>query len=250
MPIQDIAWKTSRKRTIDNRRPRNELYRELVVGTASDPLVERLGWSLGEICSQLNWAPGSSFLKTSEFSLTRRLARNAFPLNVGACLADMPDCPRCGSGLEETALNAFYYSERVRPFWSHVGEWTVRISPKQIVLLGVGYVVDYIDPPYQGEKRVVFLPILAVAKMVIWETQNKGLYDGANFSHRDLILFFRHRLRVKIRCDRKRLDRITFDQRWVYAASLVVQKGATSESSFPPLSAHGDDDPGPSGPHS
>ena len=94
-------------------------------------------------------------------------------------------------------------------------------------------------PPYQGEKRVVFLAILAVARMVIWTMRNKGLYDDANFSHRDLILYFRHQLRVKIRCDRKRLDRITFSKRWVNAASLVVRKGATLESSFPPLPAHG-----------
>ena len=63
------------------------------------------------------------------------------------------------------------------------------------------------------------------ARMVIWTTRNKGLYDDANFSHRDLVLYFRHQLRVKIRCDRKRLDRITFSKRWVTAASLVVRKG-------------------------
>ena len=105
------------------------------------------------------------------------------------------------------------------------------------MLLDFGYVVDNVDPPFHGEKRVVFLVILAVARMVIWQTRNKGLYEGANLSHRDLILFFRHQLRVKIRCDRRRLDCITFS------------KGATLESSFPPLHAHGDDDLGPSGPH-
>ena len=84
---------------------------------------------------------------------------------------------------------------------------------------------------------MVFLAILAVARMVIWSTRNKGLYDDANFSH--LILYFRHLLRVKIRCDRKRLDRITFSKRWVNAASLVVRKGETLESPFPPLPAHG-----------
>ena len=102
---------------------------------------------------------------------------------------------------------------------------------------------------FQSEKRVMFLAIIAVARMVIWTTRKKGLYDGANFSHQDLILFFRHWLRVKIRCHRKRLDRITFDTRWVYAASLVVRKGAMLESSFSPLPAHGDDGPGLSGPH-
>ena len=41
-----------RPRSSDLSRSRKELYRELVVGTASDPLVERLGWSLEEIYSQ------------------------------------------------------------------------------------------------------------------------------------------------------------------------------------------------------
>ena len=30
--------------------------------------------------------------------------------------------------------------------------------------------VDNVSPPFQGEKRVVFLVILAVARMVIWQT--------------------------------------------------------------------------------
>ena len=137
----------------------------------------------------------------------------------------MPDCARCGSGLVETAEHPFYYCERIRPFWDHVGEWTATIEPKQLVLLNVGYVVDNVLPPFQDEKRVAFLAILAVARMVIWTTRNKGLYDDANFSHRDLVLYFRHQVRVKIRCDRKSLDRITFSKRWVNAVSLVVRKG-------------------------
>ena len=36
----------------DRSRPRKELYWELEVGSASEPLVERLGWSLEEIRSQ------------------------------------------------------------------------------------------------------------------------------------------------------------------------------------------------------
>ena len=39
-----------------------ELYREYVVGSASDPLGERFGRSLDKIRSQWNWAPGSDFL--------------------------------------------------------------------------------------------------------------------------------------------------------------------------------------------
>ena len=47
-------------------RSRKELYQELVVGTASDPMEKRLGWSQFEIRSKWNWAPGSDFLNNSE----------------------------------------------------------------------------------------------------------------------------------------------------------------------------------------
>ena len=90
------------------------------------------------------------------------------------------------------------------------------------MLLDVDYVVDNVLSLFQGEKCVVFFEILAVVRMVIWTTQKKGLYDDAKFSHRDLILFFRHQLRVNNKCDRKRLDRITFDGGRVNAASQVV----------------------------
>ena len=56
-------------------------------------------------------------------------------------------------------------------------------------------------------------------------TRKKGLYDKASFSHRDLVLYFRHQLRVKIRCDRKRLDRITFDKIMVNARAWSYEKG-------------------------
>ena len=63
----------------DLSRHRKELYRELVVGSVSDPLSERRGWTVEEICFHWNWAPESSFLNNSEFSLTG-LVRNALPL--------------------------------------------------------------------------------------------------------------------------------------------------------------------------
>ena len=147
------------------------------------------------------------------------------------------------------AEHAFYYCEQVHPFWDHVGERTACIETKQFMLLDIGYIIDNVLPLFQGEKRVVFLAILAVARMVIWMTRKNGLYDDANFSHCDLVVYFRHQLRVKIRCDRKCLDHIKFDKRWVNAASLVVRKGAMLESSFPPLPAHGIYGMGPSGPH-
>ena len=108
----------------DLSRPRKELYRERVVGSASEPLSERRGWTAEEVRSHWNWAPGSSFLNNFEFSLTWWLAWDVLPLlglDFRAGMADMTDCARCGSGLEGTAEHAFYYCERVRPFWDHVG---------------------------------------------------------------------------------------------------------------------------------
>ena len=75
----------------------------------------------------------------------------------------MSDFPHRSSGLGEMAEYACYNCERVRPFCDQVREWIARIESKQIVLLDVGYVVDVVLPQFHGEKRVVFLAILAVA---------------------------------------------------------------------------------------
>ncbi len=84
----------------DLSRSRKRLYRKLVVGSTSDSRVE-------------------DFLTNSKFLLTWWLARNALSLAnraFKAGLADMPECLHCGSGLEKTDLQAFYYYERVRSF--------------------------------------------------------------------------------------------------------------------------------------
>ena len=123
--LSNLPWSS------DLSQPRKELYRELVVSSTSDPVSPMRGWMVEEIWVHWNWAPGSRFLNSTEFSLTMRLARNALPLlglNVRAGLADMPHCARCSSGLEGTAEHAFYYCERVRPFWDHIGEWTACIE--------------------------------------------------------------------------------------------------------------------------
>ena len=141
--------------------------------------------------------------------------------------------------------------------FAHLTACTERVATSPLELLNGSGRHARLPSPQQwlringcaSERRVVFFAILAVARTVIWTIRKKRLYDDVNFSHRDLILFFRHQLRFKIRCDRKSLDCITFNKRCVYTATLVARKGATLESSFPPLPAHGGAGLGPSGPY-
>ena len=144
-----------------------------MVGSASDPLSEQRGWTVEQVCSHGNWAPGLGGLNNSEFSLTWQLAWKMLPLlglNFKSSLANISNCPCCSSGLEETTKHTFYCCEQVRPFWDHVREWTAHTEPKQCVLLDIGYIEDNILLPFQGENNVVFLVILAVARMVNWTT--------------------------------------------------------------------------------
>ena len=128
-------------------------------------------------------------------------------------LTDIPNCPCCSRKLKETAEHVFYHCVRVHWFWDNSASQTVSASQRWLRR-------DNLDPPWTGVKRWVFFAILAIARMVIWTTRQKGLYD-------------------EISCDRKCLDRTTFDEKWVKGTSLVIRKGAMLESSFPPLLAHG-----------
>merc|ERR1711942_455621 len=109
------------------------------------------------------------------------------------------------------------------------------LRPDRRILLDVAYVCDNMTPPLSGVKRMVFCAVLAVARMVIWTTRVNELYNGDVYSEQHLVDFFRHQLKVKIRCDWKMLSRLEFNERWVYGASLVVWKGAKWEFFFPPL---------------
>ena len=142
----------------DSSQTRKMLYRDLVEGTASDPLGMRLGLSEEELLSLWSWAPGAGFLNNSELSLTWRLIRNALPLNdfaFKAGLADCPDCPRCDGVMEETAQHAFFHCHKLQLLWSYVEEVTARLRPDRRILLDVAYVCDNMAPPLKGVKRMV-----------------------------------------------------------------------------------------------
>ena len=108
--------------------------------------------------------------------------------------------------LEETLLHTFYYCKRVRPFWNHIRVDGLYQSQTAWCWLHCGQCWPSIS-------RWEACTILAVVRIMIWMTQKKGLYEGANFFHRHLIMFFRHQLQVKIRCHRKHLGCITFEKK-------------------------------------
>lgn len=60
---------------------------------------------------------------------------------------------------------------------------------------------------------MVFLAILAVARLVIWTTRLDVIHRVGSVSDWDLVAYFKLMLEVKIRCDWKRLHCINFDMR-------------------------------------
>ena len=206
------------RRSSDLSQPRKVLYR--VSGGLCFRSAWKAFWSVvgGDL---LLMELDGRFLINSEFPLTWKLSLSDWAFKE--CLPAAAELCRKWPGTPTTESR----------FWDYVGEVTARIDCKQLVPLDVGYVVDNHGPQWRGKKRKVSLAILAMARIVIWMTLQKGWYDTANFSDRDLILFLRHQLRVKIRCDRRSLDCIAFNERWVKAASRFIRNGAMQESLFP-----------------
>lgn len=67
-----------------------------------------------------------------------------------------------------------------------VGELLVRIAPKKLVLIDRKYASDNVSHPYSGVKRIVFLSLLATARMVIWTVQKEEILRCERCSHQDL----------------------------------------------------------------
>ena len=170
--------------------------------------MNQLDWSMEEVRSHWNWARGSSFLNNSKFSFTWWLCTGCVAPLQPELQSVTGRHARMFSLRQWLRINGLTRLLLLRMSSPVLGScWRVDsfIKPRQLVLLDVGYIEDNVLPQIQGEKHVLFLAILAIARMVIWTTRKKELYDNANFSHCDLILFFRHQLRVKIRCDRQKV---------------------------------------------
>ena len=97
-------------------------------------------------------------VKLSKFSFIYQLFRNALPLAneaFKACIAEMPDCVHWFSRDNWARLQLLRAGPPILDY--------VCSHRSQIVLLDVGYIFDNVDLPWRGEKRGLFLVILAVA---------------------------------------------------------------------------------------
>lgn len=101
----------------------------------------------------------------------------------------MPDYHRIDLSLKETAVHAFYHCLPVNPFWDHVSELTARIDPEHIVPICLKYACENVSPPYSGVRQMVFLALLAEARMMMWTTRMERILRYERYSHQDLIGF-------------------------------------------------------------
>lgn len=98
-------------------------------------------------------------------SLTWRLTQNALPvksIRFRMGVAEEPKSGRCSDSLK-AAEHAFYHC----PLWEHVGGLVTRIETENLLYLDVSYVCDNVSLSWDGLKRMVFLTLLAVTRMVV-----------------------------------------------------------------------------------
>lgn len=81
--------------------------------------------------------------------------------------------------------------------YGNVGDLVTQLEPTNVLFLGIFYVCDNVAPPWEGLKRIMFLTLLTVGKMVVWNTRQFVVLHGDMLSHHDLIAFFKHQLLIK-----------------------------------------------------
>lgn len=72
------------------------------------------------------------------------------------------------------------------------------MKPENVLYLDVSYVCDNVAPPWEGRKRLMFLILLGVARMVVWITRKLVVLHEDMLSHNDLIAFFKYQLKTKM----------------------------------------------------
>ena len=211
---------------------RKALYQILVrEGVPNDEQIELLGLTGEEKRSLWPWAPGLRSLTNPEASLTWLTIRNALWVGTRlkkAKLVDTPACERCGDW-EETVEHAFYHCRFARPLCELVEGYMVRILRRPDFKLEASNVCSNVTPLLEKKEKYIFLCLLGLLRVVIWTTRQKGCFDDEFFSPGQLVAFLRHSVKVKIRSERKRLDRRAFNERWVKVAQLCRVNGTKLE---------------------
>ena len=189
--------------------------------------------------SRWRLASGKECLSLAELSITWRVAWHGLPLNYKLCHISAtqisPYCFRCDMREKETEAHAFLLCPKIQPLIAYVEETIAYMDPHQRHVLDAPYVIDNAAPPGPKSKRTLFWQILAVARLLIWTTRLNELFLESSFTARSLILCFRYRLEMKIRCDFVRLSKEEFIDKWTNVASLVVWRDAEWEVMLPPV---------------
>ena len=174
---------------------RNCLYRDLVVVFAPDPLEDQLGWSMEEVRWHWNWALGSGFLNSSVLA---HLA--AYTGRVALFRLELQSWPGRHAAVAQM--------KRLSTTSTTASEFTCFG-----ITSGSGWPAS--NPSSWCCLTLVTSVSREEAGSVSLDTncsQNGDLDDA-----KEGIVW-----RCILRCDRNRLDRITFDWRWVHAVSLIV----------------------------
>lgn len=74
-----------------------------------------------------------------------------------------------------------------------------------------------------------FFLLLGIMRFVIRKMGQEDFYGDGKFSTSQLIVFFKHQLKVKIRAKRRRLSSAKFSERWVNVLRLVHFRRANLE---------------------
>ena len=210
---------------------RKALYRIIVRGAVHDDLAEGLGLTKGEARSVWPWPTGMKPLNNNEASLSWRIIRNALWVGkklFAAGLVISPECVRCGD-MEESLEHAFVHCSIVRPVCQLVEGFMVRVLNVPFFALDASVMCSNVVPFQDKRKHYVLQCLLGIMRVVIWTTRQKGFHEGESFTPLQLIAYFRHQLKVKIRVERRRLSSSEFNECWVRIAQLCRVKGAKLE---------------------
>ncbi|CAE1168983.1 unnamed protein product [Acanthosepion pharaonis] len=208
------------------------LYRLLVRGGVQDDLIGELGLTKQEARSIWPWAP---VLNNNSITM-RHHSPDSWALWVGkrlcsAGLEKYPNCRRC-TGEVETIGDAFFQCRTVMPLCKFVEGLMFRMLQGNFFVLEASSVCSNVVPQLTKAEHYVFCCLLGVMRVVMWTTRQKEFYDGEQFTSSQLILYFKHQLKVKIRTERRRLPSSEFGKRWVNLARLCRVKVADLEWHF------------------